>query len=239
MAWASRSGRARTSSRNPQAFAVCDRCGIWYNHVNLRWQYDWRGASLQNLRLLVCNSCYDEPQSQLRAIVVPADPVPIVNPRVQDFVQAEMTYQTTSGQNTIDPTTGIPIPGGDVIVTQNNYAYVTQVTGAPNGSLNDLPGTDPNAVTYRNVTNAQNNGTGGIRLTLNTTNGMITGQNVIVADVGGVTNANGNFRITVVSTTRIDLDGSTFAGSYTSGGYVINDPSLPYGFDEVPETGNP
>ena len=239
MAYASRAGRARISARNPQAIGVCDRCGIWYNHVNLRWQYDWRGASLQNLRLLVCNSCYDEPQSQLRAIVVPADPVPIVNPRIQDFVQAEMTYQTTSGQNTIDPTTGIPIPGGDVIVTQNNYQYVTQVTGAPNGSLNDLPGTDPNAVTYRNVSNAVNNGTGGIRLTLDTTNGMITGQNVIVANVGGVTNANGNFKITVVTSTRIDLDGSTFAGSYTSGGYVINNPSLPYGFDEVPETGSP
>lgn len=239
MAYASRAGRARISARNPQAIGVCDRCGIWYNHVNLRWQYDWRGASLQNLRLLVCNTCYDEPQSQLRAIVVPADPVPIVNPRIQDFVQAEMTYQTTSGQNTIDPTTGIPIPGGDVIVTQNNYQYVTQVTGAPNGSLNDLPGTDPNAVTYRNVSNAVNNGTGGIRLTLDTTNGMITGQNVIVANVGGVTNANGNFKITVVTSTRIDLDGSTFAGSYTSGGYVINNPSLPYGFDEVPETGSP
>lgn len=239
MAYASRAGRARISARNPQAIGVCDRCGIWYNHVNLRWQYDWRGASLQNLRLLVCNSCYDEPQSQLRAIVVPADPVPIVNPRIQDFVQAEMTYQTTSGQNTIDPTTGIPIPGGDVIVTQNNYQYVTQVTGAPNGSLNDLPGTDPNAVTYRNISNAVNNGTGGIRLTLDTTNGMITGQNVIVANVGGVTNANGNFTITVVTSTRIDLDGSTFAGSYTSGGYVINNPSLPYGFDEVPETGSP
>lgn len=239
MAYASRAGRARISARNPQAIGVCDRCGIWYNHVNLRWQYDWRGASLQNIRLLVCNSCYDEPQSQLRAIVVPADPVPIVNPRIQDFVQAEMTYQTTSGQNTIDPTTGIPIPGGDVIVTQNNYQYVTQVTGAPNGSLNDLPGTDPNAVTYRNISNAVNNGTGGIRLTLDTTNGMITGQNVIVANVGGVTNANGNFTITVVTSTRIDLDGSTFAGSYTSGGYVINNPSLPYGFDEVPETGSP
>ncbi len=239
MAWASRSGRARTSSRNPQAFAVCDRCGIWYNHVNLRWQYDWRGASLQNLRFLVCNSCYDEPQQQLRAIVVPADPVPIVNPRIQDFVAAEMSFQTTSGQNTIDPQTGIPVPGGDVIVTQNNYAMVTQVTGAPNGSRNNKPGTDPNAVTYRSISTVTNNGSGLIRLTLLTTNGMITNQNVTVADVGGVTAANGNFKITVINTTQIDLQGSTFSGSYTSGGYVINNPSLPYGFDEVPETGNP
>lgn len=239
MSYASRSGRARTSSRNPQAFAVCDRCGMWYNHVNLRFQYDWRGASLQNLKLLVCNSCYDEPQAQLRAIVVPADPVPVTNPRIQDFVAAEMNFRTTSGQNTIDPTTGIPVPGGDTIITQNNYNVVTPVTGAPNGSLNNKPGTDPNAVTYRTITNAVNNGAGLIRLTVATTNGMITGQSVIVADVAGVTAANGTFRITVINTTQLDLQASTFSGSYTSGGYVIHNPSLPYGFDEVPETGGP
>lgn len=212
---------------------------MWYNHVNLRFQYDWRGASLQNLKLLVCNSCYDEPQAQLRAIVVPADPVPVTNPRIQDFVAAEMNFRTTSGQNTIDPTTGIPVPGGDTIITQNNYNVVTPVTGAPNGSLNNKPGTDPNAVTYRTITNAVNNGAGLIRLTVATTNGMITGQSVIVADVAGVTAANGTFRITVINTTQLDLQASTFSGSYTSGGYVIHNPSLPYGFDEVPETGGP
>ena len=70
MAYASQSGRARTSASNPQAFAVCDRCGIWYNHVDLQWQYDWAGSSLINKRLLVCGRCLDVPQQQLRAIVV-------------------------------------------------------------------------------------------------------------------------------------------------------------------------
>jgi hypothetical protein len=63
----------------------------------LRWQFDWRGTSLQNIRLLVCNSCTDEAQQQLRAIVIPADPVPIVNPRVQDFVTAETNNRAPSG----------------------------------------------------------------------------------------------------------------------------------------------
>lgn len=145
MSYASRAGRARTSAKNPQAFAVCDRCGIWYNHVNLRFQYDWRGASLQNIKLLVCNTCYDEPQSQLRAIVVPADPVPITNPRIQDFVTAETNYRTTSGQNTVDPTTGIPVPGNDTRTLQNGDNRVTQQTGGAPGSLNEEPGIDPNA----------------------------------------------------------------------------------------------
>ena len=145
MAYASQAGRARTSASNPQAHAICDRCGFRYNHVQLRWQFDWAGASLINKRLLVCNPCYDMPQEQLRAIVVPADPVPIINPRVQDFVTAETSTRYTSGQNTVNAQTGIPVPGGNVRVTQNNEDRVLQQTGEPPGGLNQEPGTDPNA----------------------------------------------------------------------------------------------
>lgn len=134
-------GRARVSARNPRAFAICDRCGFLHNHVNLSWQYDWAGASLINKRILVCDRCLDVPQQQLRAIVVPADPVPIQNPRIQDYATAESDYRTTSGQNTIDPRTGIPVPGTDVRVTQNNDSRVTQQTGEPPNGLNQFPGT--------------------------------------------------------------------------------------------------
>ena len=116
MAYASQSGRARTSSSSPQAHAICDRCGFRYNHVDLQWQYDWRGATLQNVRILVCNSCLDTPQDQLRAIVVPADPVPIMQARVQDFQTAETDYQTVTAPPIIDPTTGIPIPDRKSVV---------------------------------------------------------------------------------------------------------------------------
>ena len=145
MAYASKQGRARVSASSPQAAAVCDRCGFVYQHSSLRWQFDWAGASLINKRLLVCNPCYDTPQQQLRAIVVPADPMPIINPRVQNFVTAETSTRYTSGQNTVDPTTNIPIIGGNVRVTQDNKNRVTQQTGEAPGGLNQEPGTDPNA----------------------------------------------------------------------------------------------
>ena len=145
MAYASQAGRARTSARSPQAHAICDRCGFRYNHVDLRWQFDWAGASLINKRLLVCSPCNDTPQQQLRAIVVPADPMPIINPRVQNFVTAETSTRYTSGQNTVDPVTGIPIVGGNVRVTQTDEDRVLQQTGEPPGGLNEEPGTDPNA----------------------------------------------------------------------------------------------
>lgn len=144
MGYASKLGRARISARTPRAAGQCDRCGLIYNHVNLQWQYDWRGASLQNLRLLVCDTCLDVPQQQLRAIVVPADPVPIQNPRTTDYVSAEQNTRTTQG-NTTDPTTGLPVIGGDTRITQNSEDRVTQQTGEPPGGKNTEPGTDPNA----------------------------------------------------------------------------------------------
>ena len=113
--------------------------------MNLRWQFDWGGASLINKRLLVCGTCYDEPQQQLRAIIIPPDPMPIVNPRIQDFVTAETNTRATSGQNTVDPTTNIPVINGDTRITQDDKVRVTQQTGEPPGGLNEEPGTDPQA----------------------------------------------------------------------------------------------
>jgi len=137
-------GRAKVSARNPRAFGICDRCGFLYNHVNLSWQFDWAGASLINKRILVCDTCNDVPQQQLRAIIVPADPVPIQNPRTQDYVTAEQNTRTTQG-NSINTQTGIPVIGGDTRITQNNDTRVTQQTGEPPGGLNQEPGTDANA----------------------------------------------------------------------------------------------
>lgn len=145
MGWASKSGRARTNASNPQAFAVCDRCGIWYNHVDLKFQYEWRGATLQNIQVLICRECYDTPQENVRSIVVPADPVPIAFPRPEVFLNAETNYRTTSGQDTTDPATGIPVPGTQQRATQTGDLRVDQQTGEPPGGKNQTPGVDPNA----------------------------------------------------------------------------------------------
>lgn len=97
MAYASRSGRAITNPRKPEAFAVCDRCGIWYNHIKLMFQYEWQGTKLQNLNILVCRSCLDIPQPQLKARILPPDPVPIRNPRPENFYAARLQFAVTDG----------------------------------------------------------------------------------------------------------------------------------------------
>src|SRR6185312_354695 len=82
-------GRAVTSPTSHRAHAVCDRCGFVVNRIELKWQLQWQGTQLQNLRLLVCRECYDRPQPQLKTIILPADPLPILNPR-PDFYAIEV-----------------------------------------------------------------------------------------------------------------------------------------------------
>jgi hypothetical protein len=70
------------------------------------------------------------------------------------------------------------------------------------------------------ISNAANNGSGLVRLTVTSTAGWSTGDYKTVAGVTGTTEANGNWTITVVNGTTIDLQLSTYANAYVSGGYV-------------------
>ena len=83
-------GRAYTDPSSPEPCGICDRCGCKYMRSELEWQYDYRGNTLQNLRILVCNvRCLDIPSDQLRPIIVPPDPVPIKDPRPGFYAQQE------------------------------------------------------------------------------------------------------------------------------------------------------
>lgn len=102
MSYASKLGRARINAQHPEAAAICDRCGFVYNFVDLQWQLEWRGPVLQNIRFLVCETCLDVPQENVRAIAIPPDPLPIVNARIQDYVAA-----STSPPNAVGPPLGL------------------------------------------------------------------------------------------------------------------------------------
>ncbi|MBN9601807.1 MAG: hypothetical protein J0G33_02630 [Afipia felis] len=81
-----------------------------------------------------------------------------------------------------------------------------------------LLGTDSNPALT--ITGASNNGAGLIRLNVASTSTFATGQVKTVSDVVGTTEANGTWTITVVSSTAIDLQGSTFTNAYVSGGTI-------------------
>lgn len=79
-------GRYSVDSQSPRAKAVCDRCGFEYQLSDLRWQFEWSGPKLQNLRIFVCEGCLDKPQINIKTFVIPPDPVPVQNPRPENYV---------------------------------------------------------------------------------------------------------------------------------------------------------
>lgn len=89
MAWRPH-GRAQVNPVAPRAFGTCDRCGMLYNLNDLAWQHQWRGNKLMNIWLRVCTlTCLDNPSDFLRPIKLPADPVPVYQPRPEPYTADE------------------------------------------------------------------------------------------------------------------------------------------------------
>ena len=67
------------------------------------------------------------------------------------------------------------------------------------------------------ISGMANNGAGLIRVTFSAAHGLTTGQRIAIKLVSGVPNANGNWYVTVIDTTNVDLQSSTFAGTFSDG----------------------
>jgi hypothetical protein len=90
---------AETDPSAPRAWSTDDRTGFVGNQHKLCWQYEWRGTRLENLRILTLPQYLDKPQRQLGSIILPPDPVGILNARPERYYQDEHTYRVTlSGQ---------------------------------------------------------------------------------------------------------------------------------------------
>ena len=244
MGYASKVGRARVSSKNPQALAVCDRCGMWYNHVDLAWQFDWGGASLINKRILVCNPCNDIPQNQLRAIVLPADPMPIVNPRTEPYASNETDNVTIDAPIVTDFWTGIPIPPTTTIVTEDGKSVTKQVLGKPTGLVQNAVMPLVNGVTYRVTLNPlsvnSQTGTSTITVTFSSAHGLSTNDQIAVQGLTDI-NANGTYSITYQTATAFtyQVNNAISAGSLLQGTTLMVTAlvGLPYNYNQIPLTG--
>ena len=244
MGYASLSGRARTSSRSPQAHAICDKCGFRYNHVDLRWQMDWAGASLINKRMLVCTPCYDTPQNQLRAIVLPADPMPIVNARVEPFASDDTDNVTINAKTVTDFWTGIPIPPTTTISTQDGVNVTTQVLGKNKGLNQNAVMPLINGKTYRVTLNplsiTSQTGTSTITVTFSSAHGLSTNDQIAVEGLTN-TNADGIYSVTVTTATAFTYQVSNAipAGGLLQGTTLMVTAlvGLPYDYNQIPITG--
>jgi len=138
---------AAVDVQNPEAFAQCDRCGFWYNRSKLVWQNEWAGTHLYNLGVLVCfERCYDIPNEQLRTIILPPDPPPVINSRVPDFAYEENgPVQTTLVANVLQGSSVLPVSsaagfviGNNVWVQLNNATYGGMTLTGVNTGANTL-----------------------------------------------------------------------------------------------------
>jgi hypothetical protein len=129
----------------------------------------------------------------------------------------------TSNQNTLTATIANP-PAADAIATLqvNMVARGTSTTGVGSRGLSVLM-QDAGTVVNKTITGAANNGSGLIRITA-TGHTFATGDKIAVYGVGGTTEANGAWTITVITANTFDLQGSTFSNAYTSGGIATNRP---------------
>jgi len=76
-------GHARLDPQHPSAFGICDCCGFLYCHRDLKWAVQYQGKEIRRTGYLVCPVCWDTPNPTLLPKKLPADPVPILNPRAE------------------------------------------------------------------------------------------------------------------------------------------------------------
>jgi len=98
-------GHARIDPQRPSAFAICDRCGFQYNHCDLVWDTQYMGRFIKRTGFLVCEACNDRPNPTLRPVVLPPDPVPVLNPRAE---QTHKHARRWPGEPFPQPYEGLP-----------------------------------------------------------------------------------------------------------------------------------
>ena len=235
-------GRASVDSNNPAAFGRCDRCGFIYNQRSLRFQFDYRGPQLQNLRFLVCAPCYDKPQAQLKPIILSADPMPIINARPENYNYANTGNLAVTGSTT-DPDTGIPVYADIDITTENGINITSQPLGPP-------ANLSPNAIMPLFNTTAYNvlvpvlsitaNNTTTITVTCSSAHNLTNNDQISVA---GITEpkASGFFNATVVSATVFTYEAPN---PITSGGLLDTNSrivtalvGIPPQYTQIPQVG--
>jgi hypothetical protein len=247
MAYASISGRARTNAKSPRAHAICDRCGFRYNFIDLKWQHDYRGPVVANLRILVCPPCLDEINAQLRAIVLPIDPEPIINARVQDFEGAEANYRSLSRPTVYDPVTGIPIPDTTLRVTEDCQNRVVNPFGDPSGLIQNAVMPYNAAIQKQlgvplSVLSVISNGTATVQVTCSAVHGLQSNGQVSIEGLS-VRGANGFYSVTVLGATTFTYMtyGSIAAASLLTPTTRIITAlvGLPRGYTQIPKINGP
>lgn len=203
MAYASQQGRAHTNPSAPAAKGVCQRCGSWVQRSSMLNQMEYRGAGLLPIGIWVCQRCYDRPNAQFMAIVLPADPVPVILPFPEPFQADETNYMALTTGSSIDPVSGLPVPSGVTMATTSGLAMTMMPYGRPVGldqravmPLATVDGVVEHFGVPLSPLSIIGNGTPTVAVTFSVAHGLATDDQIAVE---GLTSplANGFFSVTV------------------------------------------
>lgn len=99
---------------------VCDRCQFVWLLQELQYQYEFRGDALTNTRFRVCPPCMDKPYQGNRPVKLPADPVPLIDPRVEPLLAEENAGQGPFNPSPFTPSGYVTEDGSSSYVTENS-----------------------------------------------------------------------------------------------------------------------
>jgi hypothetical protein len=92
----------KMSKRYPRGIARCDYSGLMVRQSDMTRQYQYRGTGLVWTGLMVNPKFSDVPNPQDLTPLIKVDPVPIVNTRPDNIIDAQTTLPTSTGAITID-----------------------------------------------------------------------------------------------------------------------------------------
>lgn len=113
---------------DPRGAAVCDGCGFWVPNFTLAKDMQYRGGSSpQWTGFLVCQKCLDvpNPAPQFKPLVLPPDPVPLLNPRpeVPTPTESGYAYWVDDDGNYVTVLPGDDAWGNEYVQTTTNPVY--------------------------------------------------------------------------------------------------------------------
>lgn len=110
-----RTNTPKPDLNNIRPLGQCDLCGFVYHLDELQYQMDYRGMQLQSTGWLRCPPCMDVPQPQQKPIILPPDPVSVLNARPVNYREANVNFLSTGG--------------GDHFVTSSGSNLTTEQDG--------------------------------------------------------------------------------------------------------------
>ncbi len=112
--------------QDPRGVGVCDGCGFWVNHKDLRQHMAYRGGTSPVWDgLLVCATCDDvpNPAPQFSRLALQPDPVPFLNPRPEVQTNSGFGYMVTENGDYATTIGDEDTWGGEIGITIPTVLY--------------------------------------------------------------------------------------------------------------------